>query len=265
MVDSDHREEVGASALLRGAGVVVTGGASGLGAGTVRRLHALGAHVVIADKSIEQATSLADELGERAKAYQCDVTSSEDVAAAISLAAAAPKGLRLAVSCAGIAQSAELIGDGGAAHPLESFEMHLRVNVVGTFNLVRLAAQTMHANKAEAGGERGLIVLTGSVNAFEGAPGEVQYSASKGAVHAMTLPSARELAPWGIRVNTIVPGPFATGMISEPEYQGEYVAKMAFPKRMGRPSEFASLVEELFTNQMINGSVIRVDAAGTFG
>ena len=265
MTTSDHREDRGAAALLDGAGVIVTGGASGLGEGTVRRLHALGAHVVIADTAIDQARVLAAELGDRATALACDVTETSDVAAAVAHAADAPQGLRLAVACAGIASSGELVGDEGAPHPLDSFEAHLQVNVVGTFNLLRLAVDHMRTNDPAAGGERGLIVLTGSINALEGAPGEVQYATSKGAVHAMTLPAARELGSWGIRVNTIVPGPFASGMINNEQDQTYYVDKLAFPKRVGRPSEFASLVEHLFINQMINGTIIRADAAGTYG
>lgn len=267
MTNSDHREERGASTLLQDSGVIVTGGASGLGEGAARRLHALGAHVVIADRSIEQAQSLADELGERCLAAECDVTNAKDVAAAVTLATEAPKGLRLAVACAGIATGHALVGDAGEPHPLESFEKHLQVNVVGTFNVLRLAVEKMQSNEPDADGERGLIVLTGSVNATDGAPGEVQYATSKGAVHSMTLPSARELAPLGIRVNTIVPGPFTSGMFGDmPQAdQDRYAENLAFPKRLGRPSEFASMVVEIFRNQMINGSIIRIDAAGTFG
>jgi NAD(P)-dependent dehydrogenase (short-subunit alcohol dehydrogenase family) len=159
------------------------------------------------------------------------------------------------------------VDDKGNPHPLDTFEQHVRVNLVGTFNVLRLAAAAMRKNDPGQDGERGVVVLTGSVNAYEGAAGEVQYSASKGGVHALTLPSARELGKWGIRVNTIAPGPFVTGMMAEQteDLQRRYAERLAFPRRFGHPSEFASLVQELVVNRMINGSIIRIDAAGRYG
>ena len=262
-----NREDRGTERMLRDAGVVISGGASGLGEATARRLHGLGARVVIADAAVDRARRVADELGPPASAAACDVTRTDEVAAAVSLAAEAPRGLRVAVACAGIGVEGSLIGSGGVPHPLDTFGQHLRVNLVGVFDLVRLAVASMHRNEPDEDGERGLIVLTGSVNAYEGAPGEVQYSASKGGVHALTLPMARELGPWGIRVNTIAPGPFATGMMGEQteELQERYASSIAFPQRFGRPGEFAVTVEHLIVNQMINGSVIRIDGAGRYG
>jgi NAD(P)-dependent dehydrogenase (short-subunit alcohol dehydrogenase family) len=246
---------------------MVTGGAGGLGEATVRRLHALGAHVVIADVEEQLAQVVAGELGDRATVVRCDVSATQDVATAVSVAARAPRGLRIAVACAGIGFEGEMIDADGRPHPLDTFEQHLRVNVVGTFNVLRLAAASMSKNPAGPDGERGVVVLTGSVNAFEGAAGEVQYSASKGGVHALTLPSARELANWGVRVNTIAPGPFVSRMMAEQteQLQARYAERLAFPKRFGRPSEFASLVQELVVNRMINGAVIRIDGAGRYG
>lgn len=256
-----------ASAAFDGVGALITGGASGLGEATARRLHALGAHVVIADTAEERARGVAAGLGSRATFVQCDVSKADDVVAAVAAAERAPHGLRVAVACAGVGFEGALVDDDGNPHPLDTFEQHLRINVVGTFNLLRLAAASMSRNSAGKDGERGVVVLTGSVNAYEGAAGEVQYSASKGGVHALTLPSARELGRWGIRVNTIAPGPFVTGMMAEQtdELQARYADRLAFPKRFGYPREFASLVEELVTNQMINGAVIRIDGAGRYG
>lgn len=267
MSNTINRENSGATSDFRDTGVLVAGGASGLGEATVRRLHASGAHVVIADRNSARAQSIADELGPGAVSTACDVTNADDVEAAVSLAANSPRGLRLVVVCAGIGSEGSMVGENGNPHPLESFDIHLKVNLSGAFNVVRLAVSKMHKNEPDSDGERGLVVLTGSVNAFEGAPGEVQYSASKGGVHAMTLPIARELAQWGIRVNTIAPGPFATGMMDEQseELSERYTENIAFPKRFGRPSEFAILVEHLYLNQMINGSIIRVDGAGSYG
>ena len=160
-----------------------------------------------------------------------------------------------------------MVDDDGNPHPLDSFEQHIHVNLIGMFNTVRLAVAAMSKNDPGPDGERGVVVLTGSVNAYEGAAGETQYSASKGGVHAMTLPAARDLGQWGIRVNTIAPGPFATGMLAEQtqELQDKYAETITFPKRWGYPDEFASLAMEVIANRMINGSVIRIDGAGRYG
>ena len=255
------------STEFEGVGALITGGAGGFGEATARTFHALGSHVVIADTSQDRAQAIAGELGERATVVRCDVTDVANLRAAIAAAARAPHGFRIAVSCAGIGFEGKMVDDDGNPHPLEPFEAHISVNLVGTFNLLRLAASSMRRNDAGPDGDRGVVVLTGSVNAYEGAAGEVQYSASKGGVHALTLPAARELARWGIRVNTIAPGPFATGMLAEQTeaLQERYAESMAFPKRFGYPSEFASLTEEIVVNRMINGSVIRIDGAGRYG
>jgi 3-hydroxyacyl-CoA dehydrogenase / 3-hydroxy-2-methylbutyryl-CoA dehydrogenase len=250
-----------------GLGALVTGGASGLGEGTVRRLHALGSHVVIADTAEERAREIATELGERATAIRCDVGDADDVAAAISAAEDAPRALRVAVACAGIGFGGELVDGGGNPHPLDTFERHLRVNLVGVFNVLRLAVTSMRKNEPGQDGERGVVVLTGSVSGLEGVAGEAQYASSKGGVHSLTLPAARECGQWGIRVNTIVPGPFSTGMMSEQpeEMQDAYAQQLAFPKRMGYPDEFASLAQEVIVNRMINGALIRIDGAVNYG
>jgi NAD(P)-dependent dehydrogenase (short-subunit alcohol dehydrogenase family) len=250
-----------------GVGALVTGGAGGLGEATVRRLHALGSHVVIADNDEQRAEALASELGDRVAAVRTDVTQTDDLAAAISAAERAPRGFRILVACAGIGFEGVMVDDDGNPHPLDTFEQHIRVNLIGVFDTVRLSAASMSKNEPAADDERGVMVLTGSVNAYEGAAGETQYSASKGGVHAITLPAARDLGPRGIRVNTIAPGPFATGMLAEQtaELQDKYAGTITFPKRFGYPDEFASMAVELVVNRMFNGSIIRIDGAGRYG
>jgi NAD(P)-dependent dehydrogenase (short-subunit alcohol dehydrogenase family) len=247
---------------LAGAGAIVTGGASGLGAATVRRLEAEGAHVTVADRDAEQGEALAAALGERVVFASADVTSEEALRGAVERAAAAPAGLRVSVSCAGIAVAQRTAGRRGP-HPLDSFERVVAVNLVGTFNLLRLAAAAMRGNEPGAGGLRGVCVNTASIAAFDGQVGQTAYAASKGGVAAMTLPAARDLAGEGIRVMTIAPGTFDTPMLAGlPEETREALAAtVPCPPRLGDPAEFADLVLHVVSNEMLNGEVIRLDGA----
>jgi 3-hydroxyacyl-CoA dehydrogenase / 3-hydroxy-2-methylbutyryl-CoA dehydrogenase len=248
---------------IGGSGALVAGGASGLGEATARRLHADGAHVVIADLNEERGRALTDELGERASFVPTDVTDPEAVQAAVSAAAelqSAP--LRIAVSCAGIGWAGRVVGKRGV-HGLEPFETVLRVNLIGTFNVMRLAAAVMVENEPTEAGERGVCVNTASIAAFDGQIGQIAYSASKGAIVSMTLPAARDLAPLGVRVCAIAPGTFDTPLLSAlPEQSREELRRVVpFPARFGRPEEFAALAAHIVENEMLNGEVIRLDAA----
>jgi NAD(P)-dependent dehydrogenase (short-subunit alcohol dehydrogenase family) len=228
----------------------------------VRRLHAGGAGVVIADLNEESGQSLADELGEGALFVRVDVTDATTVSAAVELAAAQPGGLRISVSCAGIAWG-ERIARSRGAHALEPFEKVIAVNLVGTFNVLRLAAAAMLENEPADSGERGVCVNTASVAAYDGQIGQIAYSASKAGVAGMTLPAARDLASAGIRVCTIAPGIFETPMLASlPEPTREALgASVPFPSRLGRPSEYAELAAHIVANEMLNGEVIRLDGA----
>ena len=247
---------------ISGSGALVAGGASGLGEATARRLHADGARVVIADLNAERGAALASELGERATFARTDVTDGDSVTAAVEVAAAVPGGLRISVCCAGIGYGQRLAGRTGP-HDLDRFERVIAVNLIGTFNVLRLAATAMLAGEPLEGGERGVCVNTASVAAFDGQIGQVAYSASKGGIVGMTLPAARDLAVGGVRVCTIAPGTFETpllGDLSEATRTalGEAVP---FPSRLGRASEYADLAAHIITNQMLNGEVIRLDGA----
>ena len=241
---------------------LVTGGASGLGAATARRLAAAGGNAVIADTHAEQGGKLAHELGGRAVFFQTDVTDESQVAKTVSAARERFGALHGAVSCAGIAPGERVLGKSGP-HRLDSFRRAIEVNLVGTFNVLRLAAQAMAENRPDAEGERGIIVNTASIAAYDGQVGQAAYSASKAGVAGMTLPAARELARSGIRVMTIAPGIFETPMVAgfTPELQQALAAQVPFPPRLGRPDEFAALVEHIITNVMLNGEVIRLDGA----
>jgi 3-hydroxyacyl-CoA dehydrogenase/3-hydroxy-2-methylbutyryl-CoA dehydrogenase len=248
--------------LTQGSGALVAGGASGLGEATVRRLHADGAHVVIADLNVERGAALAAELGARASFTRTDVTDPGTVDAAVGAAAAADGGLRISVCCAGIGWGERIAGRRGA-HELGPFEKVVAVNLVGTFNVLRLAAAAMLANEPGESGERGVCVNTSSIAAFDGQIGQIAYSASKGGIVGMTLPAARDLAAAGIRVCTIAPGTFETPLLGELSEAtrtalGEAVP---FPSRLGRPSEYAALAAHIIENQMLNGEVIRLDGA----
>jgi 3-hydroxyacyl-CoA dehydrogenase / 3-hydroxy-2-methylbutyryl-CoA dehydrogenase len=243
---------------------LVAGGASGLGAATVRRLHAGGAHVVIADLSEDAGRALADELGEGAEFVRADVTSEADVTEAVQAAADRLGGLRIAVSCAGIGW-AERVARRRGPHALEPFQRVIAVNLIGTFNVMRLAAAAMVQSDPveDSTGERGVCVNTASIAAFDGQIGQIAYSASKGAIVGMTLPAARDLADAGVRVCTIAPGTFDTPLLAGlPAPAREALAAgVPFPRRLGAPDEFAALVAHIVENEMLNGEVIRLDGA----
>src|SRR6185437_9936576 len=235
---------------IAGTGALVTGGASGLGAATVRRLADAGARVVIADLNAQTGEALAAELGEKARFVATDVTSEDSMRVAVE-AAALGNGLRIVVNCAGIAIAERVLGK-DSTHDLNRFAKVLQVNVVGIFNSIRLAADAMQRNEPDAEGERGVIVSTASVAAFDGQIGQAAYSASKGAVVSMTLPIARELARYGIRVMSIAPGIFDTPMLAglpEPARQS-LGQQVPFPPRLGRPDEYAALVQSIVENTM---------------
>jgi len=241
---------------------LVTGGASGLGLATAKRLVRAGAKVVIADLGRSNGQAEADALGDHARFAATDVTSEADVGAAIELAYATFGGLNLVVNCAGIAIAQRTLTKEGP-HPLDAFQKVLSVNVGGTFNVIRLAAAKMQNNAPNAGGERGVIVNTASVAAYDGQIGQAAYSASKGAVVGMTLPIARDLSKVGIRVMTIAPGLFKTPMLAGlPEVvQTQLAQTVPFPNRLGDPDEYGQLVVSILENAMLNGEVIRLDGA----
>jgi NAD(P)-dependent dehydrogenase (short-subunit alcohol dehydrogenase family) len=251
--------ELGAAMDIQGAGALVVGGASGLGEATVRALHERGARVTIADLDSERGEKLAAELG--AAFITCDVRDEAEVAAAVELAAG-EEGLRICVCCAGIGL-AQRIAARGRPHPLATFERVVAINLIGTFNVLRLAAAAMFRNEPDAEGERGVCVNTASTAAFEGQIGQVAYAASKGAIVGLTLPAARDLAPSGIRVVTIAPGSFDTPLLSAlpQEARDKLGAEIPFPSRLGRPAEFAQLAVHIAENVMINGETIRLDGA----
>ncbi len=245
---------------------LVTGGASGLGAGTARKLTGLGGYVVIADLNVAAGEALATELGARAVFVPTDVTSAASGQAAVQVAVGLFGGLHGLVNCAGILGAARIVGKEGP-HDLDLFRRVLEVNLVGTFNMLRLAAAAMSISEPNAEGERGVIVSTASVSAFEGQIGQAAYAASKGGVASLVLPAARELARFGIRVVAIAPGVFETAMMqATPEPLRESLAsQVPFPPRFGRPEEFALLVQQIIENSMLNGTVIRLDGAIRMG
>lgn len=238
---------------------IVTGGASGLGEGTARMLAREGGRVVIADLQVDKGQALAGELG--GAFVRCDVSQEADGRAVVAQALALGK-LAGLVNCAGIAPAAKTVGKDGA-HALDIFAKVVTVNLIGTFNMIRLAAEAMCKNEPEATGERGVIISTASVAAYDGQIGQAAYSASKGGVVGMTLPIARDLARNGIRVMTIAPGIFGTPMLfSMPqEVQNALAASVPFPSRLGTPADYAKLVHQIITNDMLNGEVIRLDGA----
>ena len=238
---------------------IVTGGASGLGAGTARMLVKEGAKVVLADVQDEPGQALAKELGQTY--VHCDVTQEADAQAVIE--AARQQGRRFGlVNCAGIAPASRTVGKNGP-HALETFQKVVMVNLVGTFNMSRLAAAAMSENEPEPTGERGVLINTASVAAFDGQIGQAAYAASKAGVAGMTLPIARDLSKLGIRCMTIAPGIFGTPMVygMPQEVQDSLAASIPFPSRLGTPEDYAKLVHSIVTNEMLNGETIRLDGA----
>lgn len=244
---------------IEGANALVAGGASGLGAATARALHAAGANVTIADLNPERGQALADELG--ASFVAADVTKPEEVEAAV-VAAAGEDGLRISVCCAGIGWAEKVAGRKGA-HGIEPFDTVIRVNLIGTFNVLRLAANTMLKNEPNDQGERGVCISTASIAAYDGQIGQIAYSASKGGIVGMTLPAARDLAQSGIRVCAIAPGLFDTPLLAglPEEARNALGGQVPFPPRLGRPDEYGALAVHIVENAMLNGEVIRLDGA----
>ena len=244
---------------INGKVFIVTGGASGLGEGTARMLAREGGKVVIADLQVEKGEALAQEIG--GAFVKCDVSDEEDGKAAVAKAMSMGKLMGL-VNCAGIAPAVKTVGKDGA-HPLAVYAKVINVTLVGSFHRIRLAAEAMCKNEPEATGERGVLISTASVAAFDGQIGQAAYAASKGGVVGMTLPIARDLARNGIRNMTIAPGIFGTPMLfSMPqEVQDALAASVPFPSRLGKPEDYAKLVHQIITNDMLNGEVIRLDGA----
>jgi len=247
---------------IRNSAFLVTGGASGLGAATARLFAQNGAGVVVADVNEAAGEETAAGIGERARFVRTDVTDEGSVRKAVDAALQSFGALHGLINCAGIGPARKVLGKKGI-HPLEDFVRAVQVNLVGTFNAIRLAAAAMAGNEPTEGGERGVIVNTASVAAFEGQIGQAAYSASKGGVVSMTLPIARELAEHGIRVATIAPGIFQTPMLAAlPEGVRESLGEQVpFPRRLGRPEEYAALARHIVENEMLNGEVIRLDGA----
>ena len=244
---------------IKGNVFLITGGASGLGAGTARMLADNGGIVVLADLNDEAGTRLASELG--GQFVHCDVTQEADGQAAVA-AAKALGTLRGLVNCAGIAIGTKTVGKDGP-HPLAQFAKVININLIGTFNMIRLAAEAMSQGDPNAQGERGVIVNTASVAAYDGQIGQAAYAASKGGIVSLTLPVARDLSRSGIRVMAIAPGIFETPMLlGMPQEVQDALGKMVpFPPRLGKPAEYAMLVRQILTNPMLNGEVIRLDGA----
>jgi NAD(P)-dependent dehydrogenase (short-subunit alcohol dehydrogenase family) len=244
---------------IEGVNALVAGGASGLGAATARALHAAGANVTIADLNPERGQALADELGARFVA--ADVTDAAEVEAAVT-AAAGDEGLRISVTCAGIGHAEKVAGRNGA-HGFEAFDRVIRVNLIGTFNVLSRAANAMLANAPDEQGERGVCISTASIAAYDGQIGQIAYSASKGGIVGMTLPAARDLAGNGIRVCAIAPGLFDTPLLAglPEEARTALGGQVPFPPRLGRPDEYAALAVHIAENTMLNGEVIRLDGA----
>jgi NAD(P)-dependent dehydrogenase (short-subunit alcohol dehydrogenase family) len=244
---------------IAGKAFIVTGGASGLGEGAARMLAGCGGKVVVADLQVDKGQAVAAEIG--GVFVRCDVSQEADGRAAVAAALGMGK-LAGLVNCAGIALAIKTVGRDGA-HPLAAFEKTIAVNLVGTFNMIRLAAEAMCRNEPEPTGERGVLVSTASVAAYDGQIGQAAYSASKGGVVGMTLPIARDLARNGIRNMTIAPGIFGTPMLfSMPqEVRDALAAGVPFPSRLGTPQDYARLVRHIIENEMLNGEVIRLDGA----
>lgn len=247
---------------LEGLTALVTGGASGLGEATARRLVTNGAKVILVDRDAERGMALEQELGEMTKFAHADVTDEAQIQAAVDIAVSLFGGLHAVINCAGIGMAMRTVGKEGP-HPLDIFEMVINVNLIGTFNVIRLGAAAMGMNTPNDHGERGVIINTASVAAFDGQIGQAAYSASKGGIVGMTLPIARDLSRTGIRVCTIAPGLFDTPLLASlPEAARESLGKQVpFPSRLGQPAEYAQLAQSIIENPMLNGETIRLDGA----
>ncbi|MGB9632476.1 MAG: SDR family NAD(P)-dependent oxidoreductase [Chloroflexaceae bacterium] len=250
---------------IRGTSALVTGGASGLGAATARRLAALGARVTVADLNADLGHQVIADMAD-GRSVHTDVTDEAACAAAVAAAVEHGDGLHILVNCAGIALAERILGKEGR-HDLHRFRRTVEINLVGTFTMLMYAAEAMARNQPNQEGERGVIVNTASIAAFDGQIGQAAYAASKGGVAALTLPAARELARIGVRVMTIAPGLFDTAMMAGlPEAARVSLGQQApFPPRLGRPEEYAALVEHIIENPMLNGEVIRLDGALRMG
>ncbi|UHG91650.1 3-hydroxyacyl-CoA dehydrogenase [Spirosoma oryzicola] len=252
---------------LNSSTALITGGASGLGEATARLLTSNGANVVIVDLNEERGNALVEELGATARFIKTNVTDEADVQAAVNLAVEAFGGLHINVNCAGVAEARKTVGkvDGVyGAHSLAAFQKVISINLIGTFNVIRLAALAMEHNEPSGSdGERGIIINTASVAAYDGQIGQAAYSASKGGIVGMTLPIARDLARSGIRVMTIAPGLFETPLLASlpEEARLSLGQQVPFPSRLGRPDEYALLAKSIIENPMLNGEVIRLDGA----
>jgi NAD(P)-dependent dehydrogenase (short-subunit alcohol dehydrogenase family) len=247
---------------LNGATALVTGGASGLGAACVRRFAAQGARVMIVDLNAGAGEQLAGEIGAAARFVRADVTSESEVQAAVDTATGAFGALHIVVSCAGIVTVGRTLGKHGP-HTLDAFRDTIMVNLVGTFNVIRLAAAVMAENAPDAAGERGVLINTASVAAYDGQIGQAAYAASKGGIVGLTLPVARDLSRHAIRVVTIAPGIFETPMMAglPEDAQASLGQQVPFPSRLGRPDEYAQLAQAIIENPYLNGEVIRLDGA----
>jgi 3-hydroxyacyl-CoA dehydrogenase/3-hydroxy-2-methylbutyryl-CoA dehydrogenase len=247
---------------IDGTSALIAGGASGLGEATARVLVAAGARVVLADLNAEKGEALAAELGEAASFIEADVTDEAAVSSAVEQAASHDGGLRISICCAGIGW-AERVAHKGGPHNLELFTKVIQVNLIGTFNVLRLAAASMSENEHDEEGERGVCVNTASIAAYDGQIGQIAYSASKGGIVGMTLPAARDMASRGVRVVTIAPGLFDTPLLAAlPEdARNALGAGIPFPSRLGHPEEYGRLVGQIVANPMLNGETIRLDGA----
>jgi NAD(P)-dependent dehydrogenase (short-subunit alcohol dehydrogenase family) len=249
-----------AAMQIKGAGAVVTGGASGLGEATTRRLAAAGADVTILDKNAEKGEALAKELGGSVKFVATDVTDETQVAEAVTLAGESSP-LRVCVNCAGLGIAARTVDKNGNPHDLKSFSFVININLIGTFNTLRFAAAAISKTEPLEDNERGVIINTASIAAFDGQIGQLAYSASKGAIVGMTLPAARDLAPVGVRVVTIAPGLMDTPLLGllPPDQKAALGSGVLFPRRLGLPEDFAKLALHIVENRYLNGETIRLD------
>jgi NAD(P)-dependent dehydrogenase (short-subunit alcohol dehydrogenase family) len=244
---------------------LVTGGASGLGEATARRLHATGAEVVLADVNDAGGRAVAASLGDEDRFVHCDVTSESDVTAAVDQAVLRGR-LAILVHCGGGGIAGRTVARDGTPHDLDAFRRVVELNLVGSFNILRLASAAMAKNEPDAGGERGACVLTASIAGYEGQIGQIGYGSAKAGVIGMTIIAARDLASMGVRVNTIAPGTIATPpMMMMPEAMRDlFAANVPFPKRLGEPDEYAALAEHMIVNGYLNGTVVRLDGAVRF-